>query len=271
MSEAWRDKIIGVIHLGPMPGDPLYRGGGFEGVRDSAMRDLDALLEGGVDGCIIENFGSAPFAKGDATSRLPAHQVAAMAMLTQEVRAKMGEEHLLGVNCLRNDAHSAMGIAAVAGADFIRVNVHTGAYLTDQGVIEGEAYETLRYRTSLDASERVSIWADVLVKHATPLAPTDPVTATKDCLLRGLASAVIVTGTGTGEPISTALLETVRDAASGRPVVLGSGVTPERAPELWPLADVAIVGTYFKENGDVRAPVERARVERLCEALRMNP
>jgi membrane complex biogenesis BtpA family protein len=163
-----------------------------------------------------------------------------------------------------------MGIAAVAGADFIRVNVHTGAYLTDQGVIEGEAHETLRYRSALGASEQVDIWADVLVKHATPLAPTDPVTATKDCLLRGLASAVIVTGTGTGEPISTALLETVREAAGGRPVVLGSGVTPERAPQLWPLADVAIVGTYFKENGDVRAPVELARVERLVKALRDN-
>ncbi|MEC9443350.1 MAG: BtpA/SgcQ family protein [Myxococcota bacterium] len=262
-----RDRIIGVIHLGAMPGDPLYTGGGFDGVRDGAMRDLDALLAGGVDGCIIENFGSAPFAKGDATSRLPAHQVALMAMLTRELRERMGDELLLGVNCLRNDAHSAMGIAAVAGADFIRVNVHTGAYLTDQGVIEGEAYETLRYRSALGAGD-VDIWADVLVKHATPLAPTDPTTATKDCLLRGLASAVIVTGTGTGEPISTALLETVREAAGGRPVVLGSGVTPERAPQLWPLADVAIVGTYFKQNGDVRAPVEQARVERLVKLLR---
>ena len=115
MSKAWRDKIIGVIHLGAMPGDPLYTGGGFEGVRDAALRDLDALLEGGVDGCIIENFGSAPFAKGDASSRLPAHQVALMAMLTRELREKMGDEPLLGVNCLRNDAHSAMGIRRGGG------------------------------------------------------------------------------------------------------------------------------------------------------------
>ena len=50
----------------------------------------------------------------------------------------------LGINVLRNDAESALAIAAVVSASCIRVNVHTGARVTDQGVIEGEAAATLR-------------------------------------------------------------------------------------------------------------------------------
>ena len=37
------------------------------------------------------------------------------------------------MNVLRNDAAAALSIAAVAGATFIRVNVHTGAVVADQG------------------------------------------------------------------------------------------------------------------------------------------
>ena len=42
----------------------------------------------------------------------------------------------LGINVLRNDAFSALAIAAVTGADFIRVNVLSGVTATDQGLIE---------------------------------------------------------------------------------------------------------------------------------------
>ncbi len=74
------------------------------------------------------------------------------------------------MNVLRNDALAALGVAVAAGADFIRVNVHTGAMLTDQGIIQGEADQTLRMRRYLNA-ERIQIFADVLVKHAVPLGP----------------------------------------------------------------------------------------------------
>ena len=180
------EGFIGVVHLPPMPGDPLAdTSTTFEDVRDFALRDTEALVQGGVDGVIIENFGSSPFAKGDAASRLPPHQVCTLALVARACGERVDVS--VGVNCLRNDAHSAMGIAAASGAHFIRVNVHTSACLTDQGVIEGEAHETLRYRRALQA-ERVQILADVLVKHGAPLVPTDPATAAKespDFLLQG--------------------------------------------------------------------------------------
>ena len=77
--------------------------------------------------------------------------------------------HRVGVNVLRNDAATALGIAAATGARFVRINVHTGAMVTDQGVIEGRAAETLRERARLGL-DHVRVFADVHVKHATPFA-----------------------------------------------------------------------------------------------------
>ena len=258
--------LIGVVHLAPMPGDPLYSGSeAFYGVWRRANSDAEALVAGGIDGLIVENFGSTPFQKGSAGCRVPPHQLAAMSWITRELSARFGLP--LGVNCLRNDAMGALGIAAASGLGFVRVNVHTGAYVTDQGVIEGEADSTMRYRRALGA-ENVAILADVLVKHATPLAPLSATEATHDTLDRGLADAVIVTGGATGATVDRPLLEEVRAAAGDRPVLLGSGLTPDCAATLAPLADGAIVGSWVKQGGEVRAPVDEARVRELVKAVR---
>lgn len=255
--------LIGVVHLRPMPGDPAYRGGGFDAVLEAAERDAEALVEGGADAMIVENFGSAPFPKGTPEQPTPPHQIA---MLTRAVEACLRRGVPVGVNVLRNDVVSALGIAAATGAGFVRVNVHAGAYVTDQGLIEGRAFETLRYRDRVDA-RRVAILADVRVKHATPLAPRPVDVEVKDVLHRGMADAVVVTGTGTGEPVSGELLAEVRAAAPDATVVIGSGMSPSRA-DLAALADAAIVGTWIKRDGKVALPVDPERVRRLKEALR---
>ncbi len=257
--------FIGVVHLPAMPGDPGHDGQGFVAVERAAMADAEALVAGGVDRVILENFGSAPFSKGTAGQRIPPHQVAALALLSRRCADRLGLP--VGVNCLRNDAPAAVGIAAAAGLDFVRVNVHCGAYVTDQGLIEGEADHTLRYRAALGA-DKVKILADVLVKHAAPLGPLSATAATRDCLERGLADGVIVTGEATGAQLSRSRLEEVGVAADGRAVIIGSGMTPTLAGELAPLADGAIVGTWLKEGGEVSAPVDRARVIELAAALR---
>jgi len=255
--------LIGVVHLLALPGDPGHQAGGFAAACDRARTDAEALVEAGVDGLIVENFGSAPFVKGCAGDRIPPHQAAALARVCLACK-QLGVP--VGVNCLRNDAHTALGIAAACELDFIRVNVHTGAYVTDQGLIEGEAAATLRYRAALAID--VEIWADVLVKHAAPLAPLDPETATHDCLDRALADAVIVSGTATGAPVDIELLGRVRAAAADKPVVIGSGLTPNNAEALLAHADAAIVGTWLKRDAVVRNPVDHARARELVAACR---
>jgi hypothetical protein len=256
--------LIGVVHLLALPGDPAYAGGGFEAAYARARADAEALVSGGVNGLIVENFGSAPFVKGCAGDRIPPHQAAALALVCGACK-QLGVP--VGVNCLRNDAYTALGIAAACGLDFIRVNVHSGAYVTDQGLIEGEAATTLRYREQVHA-RNVEIWADVLVKHARPLVPIDPESATHDCLDRGLADAVVVTGAATGSPVDATLLARVRAAAGAHTVVIGSGLNPTNAMRLLSHADAAIVGTHFKRGGLLREGVDVERVRELVSVCR---
>ncbi|MFT7520728.1 MAG: membrane complex biogenesis BtpA family protein [Kiritimatiellia bacterium] len=265
MSQPWTPRgFIGVVHLPPMPGDPACDEPNFDACLRWARRDAQRLVDGGVDAIIVENFGSAPFARGTAEQPAPPQHLAAITLAVAQT-LELGVP--VGVNVLRNDAMAAMGIAAATGAHFIRVNVHVGAYVTDQGLIQGRAYETLRYRRALQA-QHINILADVRVKHATPVAPVDIATEVGDCLLRGGADAVIVTGSGTGKPVDLELLRDVRRAAQSGPVFIGSGMTPERAITLGPLVQGAIVGTWIKENGDVRAPVDVDRVRAMAAALR---
>ena len=159
-----RRAVFGMVHLRALPGAPLYAGS-MDEVIDAAVADAKALAAGGCSGIVIENFGDRPF----FASNVPPETVAAMTRVV--VGTRQAVEVPIGVNVLRNDAKAALAIAAATGASFIRVNVHTGAMVTDQGVIEGEAAETMRLRMAI--APDVAVFADHLVKHAVPLAPTD--------------------------------------------------------------------------------------------------
>lgn len=235
--------LFGMVHLAPLPGAPQFES--LDRVIDLALRDARALEEGGADGFVIENYGDRPFTRG----RVEAETVAAMTRVLAAIR---GEVRLpFGVNVLRNDALSALGIAAATGASFIRVNIHTGAMVTDQGMIEGDAYTTLRRRAAI--APEVLIFADHLVKHATPIGTV----SARDLRLRGLADAIIITGPETGAAADPDRLRGVRTETDA-PLLIGSGLTLENAA-LFPDADGAIAGTTFKEG----VVVDRARVEAL--------
>lgn len=253
-----RPALIGVIHLPPLPGAPRAMLA-MEQVVERAVNDALAYARGGASGVIVENFGDAPFYK----ERVPPYTVAAMALAVAAVRNAVRLP--VGVNVLRNDAYAAMSIAAVTGASFIRVNVHTGAMLTDQGIVEGRADETVRVRRLLSAP--VEIWADVLVKHAVPLGPLSLVDAARDTVERGLADALILTGSATGCPPAVEDVRTLHDALPQVPVYVGSGVDPERVAVYLPGASGFIVGTWAKEDGQIERPVSVRRVELLARAI----
>lgn len=252
-------RWIGVVHLASLPGDPGHDGSGFEAAVAAARRDAGALAAGGMQGLIVENFGSWPFPKGTPDQPTPPWQVAALTRAALAVQAESGLP--TGINVLRNDARAALGIAAAIGGAFIRVNVHAGAAMTDQGLIEGRAFETLRIRRNLGA-DAVAILADVRVKHAAPLVERALADEVEELVARAGADGIIVTGRGTGHPVDEALLAEAAAAAGETPVWIGSGMSPGRR-HLLEHAHGAIVGTYVKEDGDVRRPVDVERVRRL--------
>ena len=155
--------------------------------------------------------------------------------------------------------------AACAGS-FIRVNVHTGAMLTDQGLIEGNAYDTLRYRAVV--CPQAQIFADVHVKHAVPLGAMSLEHSARDTVERGLADALIVSGTGTGIAADATDVQLVHRACPRTKILLGSGVTLKNVRDYLDAADGFIVGTSLKVGGKVVNAVDPKRVGAMARAMR---
>lgn len=258
LSIAWWTEtrpVIGMLHAPPLPGSPRYRGD-WPGVIRHVLSDLDVLASSGIHGVMLENFGDAPF----YPERVPNETVASLTRLAVEVRRRT--DLPLGINVLRNDGAAAIVVAVAADADFVRVNVLCGARVTDQGLLHGNAHEVLRTRERL-STRHIQILADVDVKHSAPLAPRPLAEEVEETLARGGADAIIVSGTATGALPDLQHIQTARLAARGAPVVVGSGVTPESLPELWPHADAFIVGSCFKQDGMASNPVIAERIRDL--------
>lgn len=251
--------IIGVIHLLPLPSSPRW-GGSLRPVIERAEQEAAALAAGGVNGLILENFFDVPLAKDQVDPAV----VSAMSLVAQRVRALVNLP--LGINVLRNDALSALGIAACVEAQFIRVNVLTGVMATDQGVIEGCADRLLRYRRHLGVD--VQILADVLVKHGRPLGTPNLTTAVQETIDRGLADGVILSGWATGHPPSVEDLELAAAASRGIPVFIGSGATWQNVGALLAVADGVIVASSLKRRGQIQQPIDPNRVSQFVEAAR---
>lgn len=250
--------VIGVVHLLPLPTSPRW-GGSLHAVIERAEQEATALAAGGVSGIIIENFFDAPFAK----DRVDPAVVSAMSLIVERLKGLVTVP--LGVNVLRNDARSALAIATCTGAEFIRVNVLTGVMATDQGLIEGNAHEILRYRQELGSE--VKILADVLVKHARPLGTPNLTVAVKDTIERGLADAVILSGWATGSPPSQEDLELAKTAAGQTPVFIGSGADLDNITTLIQSADGVIVSSSLKRNSEIQNPIDPVRVGQFMEAV----
>jgi membrane complex biogenesis BtpA family protein len=263
-----RGTLVGVVHLPPLPGSPRSSVPIREIARD-AIADTRALADAGFDLVMLENFGDAPFFAG----RVPHVTVSAMTAIAALVRAELPSV-ALGINVLRNDADAALAIATVVSASCVRVNVHIGARVTDQGLIEGRAAETLRTRRDFGAdraregSPRIAIWADVDVKHSAALASRPLEQEAEDLALRAMADAVLVTGSGTGKSVDLAKLETIKRAVRDVPVLVASGATVAMLRDLARTCDGVIVGSALREGGVPGGAVDPKRAAEFALAFR---
>ncbi len=231
------NPVIGVVHLLPLPTSPRW-GYSLEPVIARAEQEATALAAGGVDGIIVENYYDAPFCKDHVDPAV----VSAMSVIVQRLKTLVSLP--LGLNVLRNDGHSALAVATCVGAPFIRINILTGIMATDQGLIEGQAYQLLRYRRELGSD--VKIFADVLVKHAWPLGPAHLSLAVADTVERGLADGIILSGSATGYPPDPEDLRLARSTAPHTPLLVGSGANDENVGGLLQVADGVIVASSLK-------------------------
>ena len=249
--------FIGMVHLGALPGTP---GSclSIDEILQNAMRDAQNLVEGGCDALLVENMADLPYLNGHVGPEIVAAMAIAVDRLTTAFSLPVGVQVLAGANC------EAMGLAACAGAQFIRAEAFAYAHIADEGMMNASAAEVLRLRKRLGAN--VKVWADVQKKHSCHAITSD---AKLEDLAHGFAfcgaDALIVTG------VSTGCEAHIEDVAKVRPahlhVVIGSGITANNAAKFAAAADGLIVGTSIKCDGNWRKPVEKERVQAIAKAL----
>lgn len=227
---------------------------------ERAIHDAKALDRARYDAILVENFGDAPFFKDD----VPAIVIAAMTACALAIR-DAAPRLALGINVLRNDVRGALAIAAASGASFVRVNVLSGARLTDQGVIEGRAADVMRLRAAI--AKGVSVYADVDVKHSAPVAVRPIEEEVAELAERAHADAILVTGVATGAAPDEQDLLRVRHATRA-PVYVASGATEESIAMLRAHCDGVIVGTAIKRARRAGGPVDFALAKRFVRAAR---
>jgi membrane complex biogenesis BtpA family protein len=251
---------IAVVHLAPLPGSPCF-GGNPDYVRDRALSEAEALVADGFDGLIVENYGDIPFHKAG----VEAETLEAMTSIVEGVRGAVDVP--VGVNVLRNDYGAALAMAAECKCEFIRVNILVGAYVTPEGLIEGQPGRVLRMR--MRYAPEVAIFADIRVKHAYPLAATTIDEDALDAVERGKADWLIITGPRTGSPPSADDLRVVKhklaEFGAETPVLVGSGINPENAAEFLKISDGFIVGSYIRKGSRAGEDLDRDRTVEIAK------
>lgn len=253
--------LIGVLHCPPFPGSPRYDGRSMNAIYDACLRDMQAYLEGGMNGLIVENHGDVPFLKPED---IGPETTGFLSVITDRIVRETDVP--VGVNVLANAPMHAIAVAVAAGASFIRVNQWANAYVANEGFMEGRAGQALRYRASLGGAN-VKVFADSHVKHGSHAIVADRSVGE---LTRDLAffdvDAVIATGQRTGNAATLEEIDEV-DSATSLPVLVGSGVTPANIADILAKVDGVIVASSLKRNGDWWNEVEVARVTALVNAV----
>jgi membrane complex biogenesis BtpA family protein len=251
--------VIGVIHVGPLPGTPRSSQTVAELVV-SAREEAKIYRECRVDGIIIENMHDVPYLRGEVGPEI----AAAMTAIGTEVKNECGLP--VGVQILAGANIEAMAVAHAAGLDFIRAEGYAYAHVADEGLIQASAAKLLRYRRMIGA-ERVQVWADVKKKHAAHAITSDvSLGETAETVEFMGADCVIVTGSVTGQAPKIADVQEAKSHCH-LPVFLGSGISERNVSEFYDEAEGFIVGSAFKVDGLWSNTIDPARITKFMNSL----
>ena len=260
MIPAWlstdRPALIGMIHLAPLPGTPRSRQS-FEHIRKKAMQEAQLLIEAGFDALLVENMGDAPYLSRTVGSEI----IAAMTVVTTDI-VSLGLP--VGVQVLAGANQAALSVATVSGAQFVRAEGFAFAHVADEGWMDGDAGELLRYRRQIKSD--VSVYCDVQKKHSAHSVTAD--LGLMDWIEGALfcgADGVVVTGKSTGYAPDHKALGDLPEVKC--PVLIGSGITPQNVSTYASYANGLIVGSYLKVDGHWQNEVCSKRAAAMRQAI----
>ncbi|UXA20583.1 BtpA/SgcQ family protein [Mycobacterium sp. SMC-4] len=255
---AVRKPVIAMLHLMALPGDPGFdTAGGVRAVVDRAKAELSELQQGGVDGVMISNEFSLPY----LTKTEPITAIT-MARVIGELLGEFSVPY--GVNVLW-DGMASIDLAVATGAQWVR-EIFTGVYASDFGLWDTNVGAAARHRHRIGGGD-VKLLFNIVPESAVYLAERDLASVTATTVFATKPDGICVSGLTAGASTDTQALKVVKDSAGAVPVFVNTGVRAHNAAEQLAIADGAIVGTYFKEDGVFENRAVAARVRELMDAV----
>jgi uncharacterized protein len=266
VTKTWLDDLFGVrkpviamLHLSALPGDPAFdTAAGLGAVVDRARDELAALQSGGVDGVMISNEFSLPY----LTKTEPITAIT-MARIIGELLGDFTVPY--GVNVLW-DGRASIDLAVATGARFVR-EIFTGVYASDFGLWDTNVGEVARHRHRV-GGDNVKLLYNIVPESAQYLAGRDLRSITRTTVFATGPDGICVSGATAGSPTDLEALALVKESAGAVPVFVNTGVRAENVAENLSVADGAVIGTYFKEDGVFENRAQKNRVETLMNEVR---
>lgn len=251
--------VIAMVHLGALPGSPLYDPeAGIDGLLDGARRDLQALQSAGVDAVMFGNENDRPYEfKVDTAS------TATMAYVIGRLRGDITVP--FGVNMLW-DPMATVALSAATGAAFAR-EIFTGTYASDMGMWAPDAGAALRYRSRLGRAD-LALMFNISAEFAHSLDGRTMADRARSAVFSSIPDAVLVSGQITGEAAAMSDLEAVKAKVTQVPVLANTGVRHDTVAEVLAVADGCIVGSSLKVDGDTWKPVDAERASDFMQRAR---
>lgn len=242
--------VIGMVHLGALPGSPLHDAkAGLAGLLEAARADLRALQAAGFDAVMFGNENDRPYEfKVDTAS------TATMAAVIGALRGEITVP--FGVNVLW-DPMATVALAAATGAHFVR-EIFTGTYASDMGPWTPDAGAAMRYRNRLGRADLAMLY-NVSAEFADSLDRRSLPDRARSAVFSSVPDAVLVSGAITGEAAAMSDLEAVKRVLPDTPVMANTGVKHATVADVLRVADGCIVGSALKYNGNTWNPIDPDR------------
>ncbi len=252
--------VIAMVHLGAMPGSPLYDAdAGIAGILQAARSDLRALQAAGFDAVMFGNENDRPY-----EFRVDPVTTATMAFVIGQLRAEITLP--FGVNVLW-DPMSSVALAAATGAAFVR-EIFTGTYASDMGPWTPDAGAAMRYRNRLNRADLAMLF-NVSAEFADSLDRRPLPDRARSAVFSSVPDAVLVSGQITGEAARMEDLEAVKRVLPDTPVLANTGVKHATVAEVLRIADGCVVGSALKVDGHTWNAVDHDRAADFMARVRL--
>ncbi len=266
MSSKWTKEVLGtekpiiaMCHFMALPGDPGFdKEGGMDAVICRAKKEMLALQEGGVDAIMFSNEFSLPY-----LTDVHVETVAAMARIIGEIKCDL--KIPFGVNVLW-DPQKSIDLAMATGAKFVR-EIFTGVYASDFGLWNTNCGEVVRHQCAIGA-EDVKLLFNIVPEAAKYIQREDIQQIAKSTVFNCRPDALCVSGLTAGAATDSQILQEVKSEVPETIVFANTGVRINNVEEQLSIADGAVVGTTFKEEGKFENAADVKRVKEFMDVVK---